>query len=140
MARADRFTFKRATPVIFTDFAINFDRNPQTNSLKILVNEEAVSQRLKNILLIRPMEIPYSRMGSRIKNYLFGLFDDLDETKELVDEIKGAIQEWEPAVANIRVKAKFSPDDLNSLNINVIYDLVNVKDNIEFTTLIKKVR
>lgn len=140
MSRADRFTFKKVTPVVFTDFAINFDRNPQTNSLKILVNEEAVNQRLKNILLIRPMELPYSRMGSRIKNYLFGLFDDIDETKELVDEIKAAIQSWEPTVANIRVKAKFSPDDLNTLNIKVIYDLVNVKDNIEFNTLIKKVR
>lgn len=139
MARSDRWVFTRKVAEVYSDFTTNLDINPETESLKVLVNEDDIKSRLRNLILIRPMELPYSRMGSRVHNFLFDLTADYD-VKDLRDEIAHAINMYEPTVSNVRVIVDLDPDDSNSVLVKIIFDISNVVTNVVLDTLIRRVR
>ncbi len=139
MSRADRFTFTRKIAEVYSDFTMDLDINPETETLRVLVNEDDIKSRLRNLLLLRPMELPYSRMGSKIHNMLFDLTTDSD-TKDLRDEITHTITANETAVTNVRVIVGLDPDDANTVKIKVIFDIANVVTNVTLDTLIRRVR
>jgi phage baseplate assembly protein W len=139
MARSDRWTFNRKVAEIYSDFTSNLDLNPETESLKVLVNEEDIKSRLRNLLLIRPMELPYSEVGSRVQNFLFDLATDHD-TKDVRDEISFAISRFEPSITNVRVIVELDPDDANTVKVKIIFDVSNVAENVVLDTLIRRVR
>ena len=139
MSRADRFTFTRKIATVYSDFTLDLDLNPETESLVVLVNEEDIKSRLRNLLLIRPMELPYTMMGSRIQNMLFDLAQS-DGTRELKDEIALAINSYEKAVSNVRVNADFDTEDANTVRVQVIFDITNVLNNVVLNTLVRRVR
>jgi phage baseplate assembly protein W len=139
MARSDRWTFTKKISEVYSDFTMDLDINPETETLRVLVNEDDIKSRLRNLMLIRPMELPYSRMGSKIQNMLFDLATATD-TKELRDEISHAIMTNEPAVSNLRVIVALDPDDGNAIKVQVIFDITNVTTNVTLDTLIRRVR
>lgn len=118
---------------------MDLDINPETETLRVLTNEDDIKSRLRNLLLIRPMELPYSRMGSKIQNMLFDLATATD-TKDLRDEVAHAIMTNEPAVSNVRVIVTLDPDDGNAVRVQVIFDISNVINNVTLDTLIRRVR
>jgi len=58
--------------VIYSDFLINFERHPINKDLVRNVNESAVRQALKNIVMTNRGEIPYQpTRGSNVRRFLF---------------------------------------------------------------------
>lgn len=58
--------------VVYSDFLINFERHPINKDLVRNVNEAAVRQAIKNIVLTNRGEIPYQpTRGSNVRRFLF---------------------------------------------------------------------
>jgi phage baseplate assembly protein W len=82
----------------FTDVSLSFEANPVTGDLTTLLNERAINNALKNLMMITPTEVPFQAdIGSGIPSYLFETFDEV--TADLISrEIERVIKLSEPRV------------------------------------------
>ena len=119
MARSDYQTSTRNSDERYSDFLINFDKNPVTGNLARAVNEEAVKNALKNLLLTNRGERFYnSNMGSQIKASLFEPADSV--TADIIKtSIEQTIKYQEPRVDLLDVQI-FDDEDNNG---KLIYKL-----------------
>lgn len=82
----------------YVDISLAFEPNPLTNDLTLLLNERAINNSVKNLILITPSEVPFNRdIGSTTREFLFDLIDDAT-IRLLEAEIKRAIIFGEPRV------------------------------------------
>ena len=59
----------------FKDLAINFAKNPFTDDVSVINNENAIKQAVRNLILTTPGEKPFQPLvGSRVNDLLFELF------------------------------------------------------------------
>ena len=118
----------------FRDISLSFTKNPVTNDIIPLRNEDAIKKAVVN--LVR------TRVGERFFNSLFGtnvektLFElNLPENiSYLQDEIKITLENFEPRIRvdNILVDSEL---DSNELNVRIVYDILGLpipQQNIEF--------
>ena len=84
----------------------------------------AVKQAIKNILLTNKFEKPFNHsFGANVAGLLFELADDLLED-DINDEIKLAIQNWEPRVQVLNVQSRMYPD-LNSVECRLEFQIIS---------------
>lgn len=99
----------------------------------------AVKQAVKNLLLTSFGEKPFKPyFGGNLGGLLFELMDD-DTADEITDEIKLAINNYEPRAKVLDVKVRASIDN-NSLEVTVVFQIVSTDETITFTTSLAKVR
>ncbi len=123
MARADTLTISVKQPEIFSDFLVNFDRNPVTGLLARVINEDSIKQALKMSILTVPGERFYDPLfGSKVRA---SLFDPMGKTTE--DIIKFTIEttiKREPRIREVAVVVK--PDyDNNTYEVAIAFKVVN---------------
>lgn len=140
MTRADRFTPRSKQAEYYSDFLIDFDRNPISGELARVTNERSVIRAMKNLILTNLGERPFqSDIGSRIKHLLFEPMDDV--TVDLLKEaIKTTITQHEPRV--ILLLADVTPNyDNNHYDIKITFALKNAASEVlSFSTVLKRVR
>ena len=107
----------------FVDISLSFEPHPLTKDLTTLKNERAISNAIKNLILIVPTEVPFlSDVGSNVRNTLFELFHQGTQIM-LIEEIKRTIKFSEPRA---KVQDVFVSEDAdnNELKVTVKYKIV----------------
>lgn len=109
----------------FKDISMSFQRNPLTNDLIALKNENAIARSVRNIVFTLPGEKFFNEdFGSRISKSLFENLDDISASI-IRDEIENSIRNYEPRVELIEVQT--TPDyDNNSFDVTIIYKIVGI--------------
>ncbi len=139
MARADRFTPIGKTPELYKDFLINFDKSPSTDQLSVVVNEDAIKQRIRNLVLtVNGERFYHSEIGSRINALLF---EPMGATTEdgIITEVTRTIRTQEPAVQDLDVRVN-GMEELNGYVVTVTFTMLNIPGNIKLDLLLQRVR
>ena len=107
----------------FKDISLSFSPHPVTKDLPILKNESAIRRSVRNIAETIPTEKFFNPdFGSDVYKSLFD-FVDFGTANIIQDQIKTAINNFEPRVENVRVEVDPSVDE-NEFEILIVYDIV----------------
>lgn len=150
ISRADTLTSVKKKLEYFSDFMDNFDKSPLGSELARVTNEKAVTQSLRNLVFTNFGERPYQpNLGCNIRGSLFELTGIVLENM-LRDAIIATIQSYEPRVVleNVIIQDLNNPidysqpasPDKNSVNITLIYYLVNNPTPLSLNIILKRVR
>ena len=118
----------------FKDISFSFSKNPITNDILILQNEDAIKKSVINLVRTQVGERFFnSLIGTSLNKTIFEL--NLEEVTSYIDEeISNLLNNFEPRVRVREVLAE--PDyDSNDLTIKIEYDIVGLPlptQNIEF--------
>lgn len=126
-------------PEFFSDFLNSFSKTPVGEQLAKVVNERAVNQSLKNLLMTNLGERlfqPY--VGSNVYATLFEN-NTLTTLETLVFYIETTIRNNEPRVNLLQVLLN-ETDSENEIDITIIYNLINNPEPITFNFILKRVR
>ena len=108
----------------FKDINLSFTPHPVTKDLTVLRNENAIKRSVRNIVQTIPTERFFnSILGSDVRNLLFDNFVDFGTASAIEDQIKIAIQNFEPRVDNLQVNVVPRPDQ-NEFTVNVLFDII----------------
>ena len=108
----------------FKDINLSFTPHPVTKDLTVLRNENAIKRSVRNIVQTIPTERFFnSIIGSDVRNLLFDTFVDFGTASAIEDQIKIAIQNFEPRVDNLQVNVNPKPDE-NEFEVNVLFDII----------------
>ena len=107
----------------FKDISMTFQVNPLNSDLIGLKNENAIARSVRNIVFTLPGEKFFDEdFGSRISASLFENIDDISAA-EIVDEIRQSINNYEPRVELLDVKA-FPNFDNNQFDVRIVYEII----------------
>jgi len=114
-----------AVSIGFKDISLSFLRNPVTNDITSLRNEDAIKKSVFNLIRTQVGERFFnSLLGSNVEGSLFELAtDNLLDPLEI--EIKNVINNFEPRVILRKIEVDPLPDR-NTLNISISYDIVGL--------------
>lgn len=117
--------------VLYADFGRDMVEHPVSGDVSRKINEDAVKESIRNIVLTDKLERPFSpNFGCDVRGLLFENFGP--ETTLLVKEtIIAAIEAYEPRVTVLSVVTNSNPDS-NSFTISITFRVIN---NIEATRL-----
>lgn len=114
----------------FKDISFNFTRNPVTNDVVVLKNEEAIKQSVKNLVLTKLGERLFKPLlGTNTNSYLFELSTSFS-INTLIQEIEEILKTFEKRIklSNITVNLE---DDSNEFNISIDYFIVGLPQLIQ---------
>ncbi|ADO99015.1 base plate wedge subunit [Prochlorococcus phage P-SSM7] len=117
----------------FKDFSVNFARNPFTDDLSIVNNDNSIKQAVKNIILTSPGEKPFQPLvGSSVNRLLFEPLDAFT-ADAVAEEIRTTINQYEPRVKLTKVNVTPIFEG-NKLNVSLEYKIVGlpIVETIEF--------
>lgn len=93
------------------DVSIGFEPNPLTKDLPLVIDQRAIETSMRNLILTRPGEVPFSRdIGSSVYDLLFDLLDPATESL-ISDEIQRTISYNEPRVKVKSIKVEGRPEE-----------------------------
>ena len=108
----------------FKDINLSFSPHPVTKDLTVLRNENAIKRSVRNIVQTIPTERFFnSILGSDVRGLLFDNFVDFGTASVIEDQIKIAIENFEPRVDNLQVNVIPRPDQ-NEFEVNVLFDII----------------
>lgn len=136
--------------VRFSDLNLTFAAHPVTGKLTVLKNNEAVSRAIKNLILTKKFERPYSpNFGSDIHTRLFELYDfELtgvgNDVKSLTGfsikkDIEAAVRAFEPRVEILDITVKES-EDKHGLDVSIYFNVANKADTAKLEMFLERVR
>ena len=107
----------------FKDISLSFDPHPVTKDLPVLKNENAIRRSVRNLVQTIPGERFFNPiLGSSVYDSIFDLADF--GTSSLIEsEIVTTIENFEPRVANVRVRVD-PRYDLNNFDVTIFFDVV----------------
>lgn len=141
MSRADKNTLEQKKREIYSDFLNNFDQNPFTGVLARVINEESVAQSIKNLVLTNQGERFYnSSKGSRVRQSLFEMFNQMSADivkQDLIDYLTF----YEPRCIINDIIVQGDTLDLNSFNIDIIFQIINIPEqNFQVSLNVQRIR
>jgi len=109
----------------FRDISLSFVRNPVTNDIVAITNEDAIKKSVINLVRTRIGERFFNPiLGTNIGDSMFEL-----QTPELANnlelEITTLLKNFEPRIINASSFVTY-PGDSNDLNIRISYDIVGL--------------
>lgn len=118
----------------FRDISLSFTKNPVTNDIIPLRNEDAIKKSVINLVRTRIGERFFnSLLGTKVEDSLFELnYSEISISLE--DEIKILLENFEPRIKTSEISVE-SLEDSNDLNIKIQYDIIGLpfpQQNIEF--------
>lgn len=125
----------------YVDLDLAFNKKPTSGEIYKKTNAAAVKQAVKTLLLTNQNEKPFQPyFGANLNQYLFELAD-YETEKEIERDIENAIRTYEPRVdaKTLEVSAEVSPD-YNSLEVTVVFRIINSTETVEFTTVLNRLR
>ena len=122
----------------YSDLDLTFARKDNDDIFK-KNDAAAVKQAVKNLLLTNFGEKPFNpRFGGNLNAFLFRLDTEFDEL-EIEDSVAQAIANFEPRAILRNVKATLLSDQ-NSVNVKVIFQVVNIPETQELSINIAGLR
>lgn len=118
----------------FKDISLSFLRNPVTNDVLSINNEDAIKKSVINLVRTKIGERFFNRLiGTKVNDYIFE-----NQTPEvayaLETEIEILLKNYEPRIKLSTISVTY-PQDSNDLSIRISYDIVGLPfpvQNIEF--------
>ena len=136
---ADKFTTTPLRSERYSDFYNSFSKNFGTKDLARLTNEDSVINSLKNIIQTRKGEKPFQpEFGCNITGLLFENFSKFT-TDAIETEIKTAVENFEPRIKTIMVKA-IETQDNHSIELQLFFTTINNPDNISISFFLSRLR
>ena len=138
--RADTLTGTKKQIDYFSDFVNAFTPNPFSDELGKVINENAVNQSLKNLIKTNLGERFFQpNLGSDVLATLFE-----QRTPEAIDDlelfVRSCIRTGEPRAEVNQVLIVDDFYDENSIEISIIYNLINNPEQITLNVILKRVR
>lgn len=123
----------------FTDLNLTFDKHPVTADVLTRVDDDAIKNSIKNLVLTKNLERPFHpEIGSQVTNLLFENFTPI--TVELVKKtIITVISTYEPRARLIDVRVA-ETNDPNEIAITIEFMTINTTRPITVTTFLYRVR
>jgi len=109
----------------FRDISLSFVRNPVTNDILAITNEDAIKKSVINLVRTRVGERFFNDiLGTNVDNSMFEL-----QTPELASsleiEISTLLKNFEPRIKQGTVDITYPPDS-NEINVRISYDIVGI--------------
>ena len=123
----------------FTDLDLNFTPHPVTGDVGFKVDENAIKQAVKNLVLTQNFERPFhSEIGSSLRSLLFEPATPM--TKEILRKtISDTITNFEPRVELIDVDINYTLDD-TAVNVRVRFKVINTFTPIDVNLTLERTR
>ena len=123
----------------FTDLDLNFTPHPVTGDVGFKVDENAIKQAVKNLVLTQNFERPFhSEIGSSLRSLLFEPATPM--TKEILRKtISDTITNFEPRVELIGVDINYTLDD-TAVNVRVRFKVINSFTPIDVNLTLERTR
>jgi phage baseplate assembly protein W len=137
--KRDLYKPSNIQPELFSDFLNDFGLHPVKKDLVRRVNEDAVKQSIRNIILTRTGERLYNpTFGSQISSLLFELFSETTQSS-LKSAIETAIRNHEPRANLIDVRAE-GDIDTNSIVVTIIFSVINKEEPVTLQLILNRIR
>lgn len=103
------------------------------------IDAAAVKQSVKNIVMTNRLEKPFNpKFGGNLQKILFELMDE--DSEDLVENyVRTAIERYEPRAKVLEVDVNI-PDGINTLNVRIVFQVVNSGETVTLDTRIIRVR
>lgn len=123
----------------FADFFNNFDTSLNKNDITLRVNEEAVKNSIRNLLLTNRGDRFFNpTLGGDVRAMLFENISSIT-SNNLKDLIETAIENYEPRAQLLDVSVV--PDfDRNAYNITIVFSVINNSDPVFLELLLNRIR
>lgn len=109
----------------FKDISLSFVRNPITNDIVTLQNEDAIKRAVKNLVLTYVGERFFnSLIGTSLSNSLFELNQE-EISVGLQDSISEVLENFEPRIRLKDINYNFDPDS-NDVEVELSYDIIGL--------------
>ena len=123
----------------FKDLDLNFTAHPIRKDVNKHVNEYAIINSVKNLMLTNHYERPFQPdLGSNIRRLLFENVDVIIAAR-LEREINETISNFEPRVEISKVVALPTPDE-NRYNIELEFFIINRPDPVTINFFLERIR
>lgn len=109
----------------FRDINMSFKKNPLTNDLIVMKNDNAIAQAVKNLVLTGRGERLFNPdLGSGLAQALFENIDVVSAS-QIQSEIDSLLRNYEPRINLTEVKV--DPDfENNAFNVTVEYEIIGI--------------
>lgn len=119
----------------FKDISFNFTRNPLTNDIVVLKNEESIKQSVKNLVLTKINDRRFrSYIGTNTTSYLFELGPEV-AANSLIEEIERILTNYEPRIKLERIDVD-AEDDSNNFEVSIEYLIIGLPPEVQNLTFI----
>ena len=109
----------------FKDIKVDFARNPFTQDVSQVSNDNAIKQSLKNLVMTQPGEKLFQpQIGSGVRQLLFEPMDGFT-ADAIRDDILSTVGQHEPRITinNLAVREQY---DANQFNVTIDYNIVRL--------------
>lgn len=138
--RADFRTPSGSQDLLYSDFVMDFSLNPYTGALGEVVNEQAVAQCIKFLILTMNGEWAFEpAAGSAVRGSLFNPMDQV-QLDLLMSTISTAIQNSMAAVVRVVGVAAVPHQGQDQVVVTVAYSLTGRSGVFTVTTVLRRVR
>jgi phage baseplate assembly protein W len=123
----------------YTDLDAAFTLNPRTRDVAVKSDEAAIRNSIRNLIHTRNYERPFQPgLGCQIHGLLF---DNLTPLTVTVAErtIWQVLNKYEPRIEIYSVDVSAGADDI-SMNVEVLYRILNTNQPLRFNTTFTRVR
>ena len=124
--------------VDYLDIDLTFNKRPSGDIYKKR-DAAAVKQSIKNLLLTDFYEKPFQPFfGGNLRAMLFELADE-DTEDEVEDNIRNAINKYEPRAEILTITVNVLPDQ-NDIRVSVYFKIISTQETVTFTTNLSRLR
>lgn len=124
---------------LYADFLTDFEMHPVKKDVVRYINENAVKQSIKNLIM--------TNRGDRIFNNTLGcdvrsmLFEQMSSSNEQViaDLIRSTIENYEPRARIMDVFVSSDYDE-NSVNVTIVFSIINKQEPITLELILNRIR
>lgn len=123
---------------VYKDIDLSFTAKPN-GELYVKRDAAAVKQAVKNLIQTNHFEKPFEPFyGGNVRALLFELaYEDIED--EVYDNIKFALETYEPRAEIIDIIVNARPDN-NYIDVTVEFQVVNTGEIVTFSTVLSRLR
>lgn len=123
----------------FSDFDLDFTAHPVTKDISKKLNENAIAQSIRNLLLTAHYERPFKPdLGSNLRKFLFEPIDNVT-TSLIQDAIFLTLKNYEPRIEIQEVVATPNYEE-NRYDITMSFFIRNTTEPLTITFFLERVR
>jgi phage baseplate assembly protein W len=122
----------------YSDFSFAFIPHPRTKDISVSIDEDAVKQSIRNLILTKNYERPFrSQIGSQIYGLLFEPVSPMTSIlmkRTIID----CINNFEPRAILLDTDVIYDGD--NNVNVNITFKIRNTESPISISIILERTR
>lgn len=123
----------------FSDLDFNFFANPSTGDVSLKLDDNAIKQSVKNLIMTAYYEKPFHpEIGSQVGSLLFEPYSPMTRAV-MIRAIQDTIMNHEPRVNLLNVLIDDYPDN-NAIRITIVFKIVNTQQPLSIDVILERSR